>query len=126
MLPSNEVGQWAKLEGEIRPSGRNAYSVWSHDKLLKDISSLGGKIRNGNVEVQTSLLEPRNERGGTRISGLKLNALFFVRVENVKNKGDLSIFNIDDVEQLNPSISAKMKFDDLDFENVKKYYLKRV
>ena len=126
MLPSNEVGQWAKLEGEIRPSGRNAYSVWSHDRLLKDISSLGGKVKNGYVEVQTSLLVARDERGGTRKSGLKLNSLFFVRVENVKTKGDISIFNIEDVEQLNPSISAKMKFKDLDFENVKKYYLKRV
>ena len=126
MLPSNEVGQWAKLEGEIRPSGRNAYSVWSHDRLLKDISSLGGKVNNGYVEVQTSLLVARDERGGTRKSGLKLNSLFFVRVENVKTKGDISIFNIEDVEQLNPSISAKMKFKDLDFENVKKYYLKRV
>ena len=126
MLPSNEVGQWAELEGEIRPSGRNAYSVWSHNRLLKDISSLGGKVKNGYVEVQTSLLEARDERGGTRKSGLKLNALFFVRVENVKTKGDLSIFNIEDVEQLNPSISAKMKFKDLDFDNVKNYYLKRV
>lgn len=126
MLPSNEVGQWAELEGEIRPSGRNAYSVWSHNRLLKDISLLGGKVKNGYVEVQTSLLKPRDERGGTRKSGLKLNALFFVRVENVKTKGDLSIFNIEDVEQLNPSISAKMKFKDLDFDNVKNYYLKRV
>jgi hypothetical protein len=126
MLPANEVGQWAKLEGEIRPSGRNASSVWSHDRLLKDISSLGGKIKNGNVEVQTSLLKPRGEVGGTRKSGLKLNALFFVRVENIKTNGDLSIFNIDDVEQLIPSIAAKMKFKDLDYENVKNYYLKRV
>jgi hypothetical protein len=126
MLPSNEVGQWAELEGEIRPSGRNAYKVWSHDKLLKDISSLGGKVKNGYVEVQSSLLEPRDERGGTRKSGLKINALFFVRVENVQTTGDLSIFNIEDVEQLNPSISAKMKFKGLDYENVKNYYLKRV
>ena len=126
MLPANEVGQWAKLEGEIRPSGRNASSVWSHSRLLKDISSLGGKIQNGNVEVQTSLLKPRGEVGGTRKSGLKLNALFFVRVENIKTNGDLSIFNIDDVEQLIPSIAAKMKFKDLDYENVKNYYLKRV
>jgi hypothetical protein len=72
------------------------------------------------------LLEPRDERGGTRKSGLKINALFFVRVENVQTTGDLSIFNIEDVEQLNPSISAKMKFKDLDYENVKNYYLKRV
>jgi hypothetical protein len=71
-------------------------------------------------------LEPRDERGGTRKSGLKLNALFFVRVENVKTTGDLSIFNIDDVEQLNPSISEKMKFKGLDFEDAKNYYLKRV
>jgi hypothetical protein len=126
MLPSNEVGLWAELEGEIRPSGRNAYNVWSHDRLLKDISSLGGKVKNGYVEVQSSLLEPRDERGGTRKSGLKINALFFVRVENVQTTGDLSIFNIEDVEQLNPSISAKMKFKDLDYENVKNYYLKRV
>jgi len=126
MLPANEVGQWAKLEGEIRPSGRNASRVWSHKKLLKDISSLGGKVKNGNVEIQTSLLKPRGEVGGTRKSGLKLNALFFVRVENVKTKGDLSTFNIDDIEQLIPSIAAKVKFKDLDFENVKNHYLKRV
>jgi hypothetical protein len=126
MLPANEVGQWAKLEGEIRPSGRNSTRVWSHDKLLKDISSLGGKIKNGNVEIQTSLLKPRDEVGGTRQSGLKLNALFFVRVENIKTNGDLSIFKIDDVKQLIPSIAAKVKFIDLDFEDVKNNYLKRV
>jgi hypothetical protein len=126
MLPANEVGKWAKLEGEIRPSGRNSTRVWSHDKLLKDISSLGGKIENGNVEIQTSLLKPRDEVGGTRQSGLKLNALFFVRVENIKTNGDLSIFKIDDVKQLIPSIAAKVKFIDLDFEDVKNNYLKRV
>lgn len=126
MLPANDVGRWAKLEGEIRPSGRNASRVWSHNRLLKDISSLGGRIKDGNVEVQTSLMKPRGEVGGTRKSGLKINALFFVRVENIKTNGDLSIFNIDDVEQLIPSIAAKVKFEDLDFESVKNYYLKRV
>jgi hypothetical protein len=126
MLPANEVGQWAKLEGEIRPSGRNSTRVWSHDKLLKDISLLGGKINNGNVEIQTSLLKPRGEVGGTRKSGLKLTALFFVRVEDIKTNGDLAIFKIDDVKQLIPSIAAKVKFTDLDFEDAKNHYLKRV
>lgn len=71
-------------------------------------------------------MEPRIERGGTRKSGLKLNALFFVRIENIKNQGDLSIFNIEDVKQLNPSITAKMKFENLDFDDLKNYYMKKV
>jgi hypothetical protein len=126
MLPSNEVANWAKLEGEIRPSGRNSYKVWSLEKLVKDIVAMGGKINGTKVEIQTSLMEPRIERGGTRKSGLKLNALFFVRIENIKNQGDLSIFNIEDVKQLNPSITAKMKFENLDFDDLKNYYMKKV
>lgn len=126
MIPSNEVANWAKLEGEIRPSGRNSYKVWSLEKLTKDIVAMGGKIDGKKVEIQTSLLEPRIERGGTRKSGLKLNSLFFIRIENVKNQGDLSVFNIEDIKQLNPSITAKMKFENLEFDDVKNYYMKKV
>jgi len=126
MIPSNEVANWAKLEGEIRPSGRNSYKVWSLEKLTKDIVAMGGKIDGKKVEIQTSLLEPRIERGGTRKSGLKLNSLFFIRIENVKNQGGISVFNIEDVKQLNPSITAKIKFENLEFDDVKNYYMKKV
>jgi hypothetical protein len=87
---------------------------------------MGGKIDGKKVEIQTSLLEPRIERGGTRKSGLKLNSLFFIRIENVKNQGGISVFNIEDVKQLNPSITAKIKFENLEFDDVKNYYMKKV
>jgi hypothetical protein len=46
MLPANHVAMWSKLEGEIRPSGRNSYKVWTPRRLIETLSRLDAVIEN--------------------------------------------------------------------------------
>ena len=49
------------------------------------------------------------ERGGNgRISGYKINPLFFVYIRDCYEKDGLISFNIDSVRQLKPTITGKM------------------
>ena len=75
------------------------------------------------VTVNKTLLSERRERGGNRkLSGYKITPLFFVYVEDCKIEGDLITFNINDVQQLNPTIAGKMFFKHLVYLSVKRYY----
>jgi len=124
MIPSNQVDHWADLQGEIRTAGRNSYSVWTPNALSKFIIQLGGKIEDNYVYINRSNLEERKPRGGSGISGYKITSLFFIRLEDCKidKNGDLK-FEIHKVKQLNPTIAAKMFFNNLDISEVKKYYI---
>lgn len=122
MIPSNHVSRWAKLEGEIRPSGRNSYSVWTDQKLIETLNSVGAELQENQVQIKKSRLIPAKERGGTKISRFKISPLFFVRLEDIVIKGETCQFVLDSVKQLNPSISAKMKFVKLNVNNVINFY----
>jgi hypothetical protein len=82
MLPANQVDMWANLQGEIRTAGRNHYSVWTPKALAGFIQNIGGKILDGRVIIKHTDLQKRKPRGGTGISGYKINPLFFVYAEN--------------------------------------------
>lgn len=122
MLPANQVAQWAVIEGEIRPAGRNPYKVWTPKKLKKILLKLGADISEENVSVERSKLTDRKERGGNRVSGYKINPLFFVRVEDCKITKEKVSFDISSVWQLNPTIAGKMFFYDLQYDEVYNYY----
>jgi hypothetical protein len=122
MLPSNHVAVWAELEGEIRPSGRNSYSVWTPSRLLEMLVDMGAEISNQRVKLSVSKLKTANARGGKNVSRYKINALFFVRATNVEIKESEAFFSIDAIKQLNPSITAKMNFKNLDIEDIRKFY----
>lgn len=126
MIPSNHASRWASLEGEIRPSGRNSYSVWTYQKLIETLNLLGATLQGNQVRIHKSKLIPAKERGGTKISRFKISPLFFVRSEEVVLNGDTFQFTLDAVKQLNPSISAKMKFEKLDINNVINFYQKQL
>jgi hypothetical protein len=123
MIPANDVTKWATLEGEIRPSGRNHYKVWTPQQLIKSIEDIGGVVNKNRATVSADRLKSARERGGDRLSRFKINALFFVRPIDVDFRKDEAIFDLAKVRQLIPSITAKMKFENLDIEQVKKYYL---
>ena len=123
MLPTEHVSKWAKLEGEIRPSGRNSYKVWSPKKLLHSLAEIDADIKNGIVTVKKSKIKPAKGRGGSKTTRYKINPLFFVRAKNISFHGSDASFNIDAVMQLNPSITAKMNFKGLKIEEVRKFYL---
>jgi hypothetical protein len=123
MLPTNQISNWATIEGEIRPSGRNHYEVWTPLALERFLREKGANINNGMVEILRSSLGERRQRGGAqRLSGYKINPLFFVRLKDCHERNGMIFFNINKVRQLKPTIAAKMFFRDLSYQEVRKYY----
>lgn len=122
MMPANHAHVWASLQGEIRPSGRNHYQVWTPKKLASYLVGLGASIVNDSVTVPANQLKAVPPRGGKGISRYKINPLFFVRASDVSFSENVAEFQVSDVRQLNPTIAAKMFFKKLDARKVKKYY----
>lgn len=124
MMPVNQVQLWAKLEGEIRPAGRNRYKVWTPNALRRLMSQYDPTINGSTVRLEKSKLEIRKERGGGgNISGYKITPLFFVYADDCMDDGIYITFDIKDVWQLNPTIASKMFFKTLKYKEVKSYYL---
>ena len=142
MMPVNQVQLWAELEGEIRPSGRNHYKVWTPAALSRFLLQYDPNIIAATVKIEKSKLESqmtfdnstsiriqkdkldvRKERGGDgKISGYKLTPLFFVYTKDCKDDGKYITFNLMKVQQVNPTIAGKMFFTSLKYEEVKSYY----
>ncbi len=123
MIPVNQVSLWADISGEIRPAGRNHYKVWTSTALKRFLIEKNAIFENDTVTIDRSNLKERKQRGGAqKVSGYKINSLFFVYLENCKENGNLVSFNINDVRQLNPTITAKMFFGNLKHEKIKEYY----
>lgn len=124
MMPSNQTHLWAKIEGEIRPAGRNHYNVWTPKALKKFLIEKGAEFNGSKVTLKKSLLETRTERGGAgKISGYKINSLFFVYVRDCLETNVNITFDISRVQQLNPTIAAKMDFrGSLSYGEVKQHY----
>lgn len=123
MLPANQVHLWATTEGEIRPSGRNHYKVWTPIALERFLLNKNAVINNGIVTIEKSQLEVRKERGSNgKISGYKITPLFFVYSKKCKDNGISITFNINDVQQLNPTVTGKVFFKKLKYDEIKNYY----
>ncbi len=123
MMPANQISLWAEIVGEIRPAGRNHYNVWTPNALKSFIEEKGGTIVHSIATMEKSKLAIRKERGGHgKISGYKINPLFFIYTRHCTDLGDFIRFDLHDVQQLNPTIAGKMFFKSLQYGNVKKYY----
>lgn len=124
MLPANQIALWAKIEGEIRPSGRNSRTVWTPKALLTELTRRGAQIDSAVVSLRVEdFYAVRRARGGNNeVSGLKINPLFFVRVGDCRLDGGRVVFRLDAVRQLKPTIAAKMFFKGLDYGAVAAHY----
>ena len=123
MMPINQIQLWARVEGEIRPSGRNHYKVWTPKALRKFILDTGGEIQNNIVKLPLDKLDIRKERGGNNtISGYKITPLFFVYLKDSQINGNILTCDFDSIRQLNPTIAAKVFFENLKYTEVKTYY----
>lgn len=125
MLPINQISLWAEIEGEIRPAGRNHYNVWTPIALRNYLRGYNAEFdtKLEMVTIDKTLLAERRERGGNRkLSGYKITPLFFVYVEDCIVNGNLITFNINNVQQLNPTIAGKMFFKKLCYLAVKQHY----
>ena len=123
ILPSNHLHQWAEIRGEIRPAGRNAYKVWTPEALRSSILNLGGVIEGNDVAIPIDQMTTASKRGGdATVSRYKISPLFFVREQYVVVRSEMGMFKLDKVEQLKPTISAHMYFDDLRVDEVRATY----
>lgn len=123
MIPTNQASIWASIEGEIRPAGRNHYKVWTPNALRRFLLEKGASICNDIVTIRKKKLEERKERGGNgKVSGYKINSLFFVYVNDCLEDNGLLTFNIKKIRQLKPTIAGKMYFGELLHNKVKTYY----
>lgn len=126
LIPSSHVAIWAKLEGELRPTGRNSYPVWTPNKLLSVLKEKGGIVNSDAVTMPLLSFKQSKARGGENISRFKISPLFFVRSEHIENTKGNVIFKIDDVKQNIPDITAKINFKNLDVSKVKKFYTDKI
>ena len=123
MLPTNQASLWAEIEGEIRPAGRNHYNVWTPNALKRFLLEKGATIQGNIVKVNKNNLVERRERGGNRkLSGYKVTPLFFVYVKDCTENNSILEFDINKMQQLNPTIAGKMFFKKLKHNDVKKHY----
>lgn len=126
MMPVDQISLWADVQGEIRPAGRNHYKVWTPNALNNFLKQKGATFNGEFVTISKSKLDPRKERGGNgKVSGYKINPLFFIYIKDCSNNSDGYItFDINKVEQLNPTIAGKMFFRNLKHSQVKNHYRK--
>jgi hypothetical protein len=126
LIPARDVAIWAKLEGELRPTGRNSYPVWTPNKLLSVVKEKGGSVQADTVSMPLSSFKQSKARGGENISRFKLSPLFFVRSEDVENTKGIVTFKLDAVEQNIPDITTKINFKNLDVSKVKRFYTDKI
>lgn len=126
LIPSRHVALWAELEGELRPTGRNSYPVWTPNKLISVLKEKGGSIQADTVRMPLSSFKQSKARGGENISRFKISPLFFVRSVDVEDTNGTVTFKIDAVKQNIPDITAKINFKNLDVSKVKEFYSDKI
>ena len=122
-IATNDIAKFAKLKGELRPTGRNSYPVWTPNKLIQTITEKSGKIKNEIAEMPISSLAIAKARGSNKISRYKISQLFFIRQEYIEKSGNLVKFKLINVEQNISSISVIIDLSHLRFLDLKTYYL---
>jgi len=123
MIPANQAVHWADVRGEIRPAGRNKYRVWTPKKLMAFIKEMGGQINGSEVSIAVDKLNTAKQRGGNDdVNRYKINSIFFVYSKDVIIKNKQAHFQLEDVYQVKPTISAHMFFKKLEISAVRSKY----
>ena len=96
------------LEGsEIRRAGKNSYNVFTPELLLKSIKRDNGKVSGEIVSIPSNNMLNRTNNG--KITGKKINHLFYVSIENITDEYGNCIFLIKNVKQLKPTLCVHMQ-----------------
>lgn len=97
---------------EIRTSGRNHRKVFTMDLFMSFLEQLHAtRVSDTKYEVtiDNELVEIVNGRGTSKPSRIKFNKIFFISINNALILDNKVVFDINDVEQLKPSISMHIK-----------------
>ena len=89
-------------------------------------NAMDANIENDIVRMPLANLKKANARGGKNLSRYKLSPFFFLRHNTVKVSGQMAIFPLNEIKQLNPSITAKMNFKGLNVSNVQAFYAEMI
>jgi hypothetical protein len=126
LIPSIDVPKWAKLEGELRPTGRNSYPVWTPKKLNAVLVEKGASINGNIVKMPLSIFKKSKARGGQKISRYKISPLFFVRSEDVEVTDSNVFFSIEAVRQNIPDITTKINLKKIQYSGLKEFYIDKI
>lgn len=110
---------------EIRTSGRNHRKIFTmklFETTLKKMNAIKINYNEYQVSLKNELVEIVNGRGTNTPSRIKFNKIFFVNIKNVKIENNQVIFNINNVEQLTPSISMHITIN-ANKEELKHYFV---
>ena len=100
--------EFLSLQGsEIRRAGKNSYRVFTPELLLKCIEEDDGIILDEIVSIPINKMKDRTNNG--RITGKKINHLFYVSIENISDEYGKYLFSIKNVKQLKPTICVHMQ-----------------
>lgn len=109
---------------EIRTSGRNSTKVFTKEllnKLLIDMNAIEVSKDIYQVSLDNRYVELVNARGTNIPSRVKFNKIFFVKISKITIINNIISFNINDIEQLKPSISMHIKIN-ASKEELKNFY----
>ena len=112
---------------EIRTSGRNHRKIFTKNLFMSVLDRMNAvEIDKDKYEVSldNELVEIVNGRGTNTPSRIKFNKVFFVDINDAIVENNKVVFNINDVEQLKPSISMHIKINATKDE-LKQYFDKK-
>ena len=115
----NEDAFLSLAGSEIRRAGKNSYKVFTPKLLLKSIKDAGGAVSGQIVSILIKNMSDRINNG--RITGKKINHLFYVSIENIKDEYGNYLFSIESVKQLKPTLCVHMQII-ANRESLIKYY----
>lgn len=104
---------------EIRRAGKNSYRVFTPELLLRCIEEDDGTVSGQTVSIPAEKMTDRTNNG--RITGKKINHLFYVSIENVNDEYGNYLFSIESVKQLKPTLCVHMQII-ANRENLIEYY----
>ena len=123
MVPANHAAMWSLNKGEIRPAGRNHYPVFTPVALKAFLQDAGGTVDGNQVQFPIEKLRTSKPRGGNEdVNRYKINSLFFIYSVSVLVESNIAYFNLQEVQQLRPTISAHMFFKELNVDVILKHY----
>ena len=96
---------------EIRTSGKNSKKVWTKEHFNGVLKKLNAKSLEGTkvfVEKNDDIVEYKKARGKSQISRFKISNIYYLKVEDVKEKDNGFVFDLNNVRQLLPTISMHM------------------
>lgn len=117
-MPSGK--EFLSLDGsEIRRAGKNSYRVFTPVLLEKCIDDIGGTIVSDVVSIPIGNMTDRINNG--KVTGKKINHLFFVPIDDIDEDSGNYIFSIKNVKQLKPTLCVHMQIT-ADRDSLIEYY----